>query len=67
MSFKELFMLFNRAVTIEVPKITHETRTGILIEHNSMNAWLPKAKVTIEQLDDCVRVKLPRRLYKKKF
>lgn len=67
MSFKELLMLFSRAITIEVPKITHETRTGILIEHNSINAWLPKAKVTIEQGDDCVRVKLPRRLYNKKF
>lgn len=56
-----------RRVVLEVPEIIYETDSGILIEWNRQNAWLPKKTVKIERKESSVIVKIPRWLFERKF
>ena len=68
MSFAmDRWKVFNRNISIELPEIAHETESGILIEWNHQNAWLPKDKVTIQKNPHSVTVRLPKWLYHLKF
>lgn len=58
---------FGRKVTLEVPEIILETSSGILIEWNRQNAWLPKKTIKIIRNGESVTVKLPRWLFDRKF
>ncbi len=66
--FRKLSRLFNsRTVTIQIPEISHETATGVLVEWEYRHAWLPKEKIRIEQKEDAFVIELPRWLYELKF
>lgn len=58
---------FGRKVEIEVPEIAHETDSGILIEWNHQNAWLPKRRVKIVSKNGTIKVQVPRWLFERKF
>lgn len=58
---------FGRTITVELPEIAHETDSGILIEWNGQNGWLPKSKVRIAHSDDSVMITVPRWLFERKF
>lgn len=58
---------FGRKVTLEVPEIILETSSGILIEWNRQNAWLPKKTITIIRNENSVIVRMPRWLFDRKF
>lgn len=54
-------------ITVTLSEIACETKSGILVEYNNKNAWLPKDKVVIDRRSDSVVVKIPKWLYQEKF
>lgn len=56
-----------RKVVLEVPEISLETDSGVLVEWNRQNAWLPKDKVEIERKEGSVIIKIPKWLFDKKW
>ncbi len=61
------FLAFGRFVTIEIPKIAYETESGLLIEWQEQNAWLPKELVRIQRRNGTVIIKMPKRLFMRTF
>lgn len=61
------YLNMGRCVVIEVPRLECETKTGVLLEWNHQNAWLPKQKIKIIKKANSVEVKIPKWLYKRKF
>ncbi len=61
------YLNLGRSVEIEVAELACETQTGVLVEWNRQNAWLPKEKVKIIRKENSVVVKIPKWLYVRKF
>ena len=60
-------MNMGRKIEIEVNEIHHETSTGILIEWNQQNAWLPKERIQVVSENGNIRIVVPKWLFEKKF
>jgi hypothetical protein len=63
----EKILNLGRKVEIEVPEINYETSSGVLIEWNQRNAWLPKDRIKIISQNGTVKIQVPKWLFERKF
>ena len=47
---------------ISVAELSHENAKFVLIEWNNQGFWLPKAEITIKQINDKYHLRVPERL-----